>query len=77
VPLALARTGFAIHTPFRLNITMKFLLLLIPCLLAVLPIVYNLIEPRLFGFPFFYWFQILLIPTSCLTIFVFHRMAGR
>ncbi len=56
---------------------MKFLLLLIPCLLSVLPIIYNLIEPRLFGFPFFYWFQILLIPVSCLTIFVFHRMAGR
>ena len=56
---------------------MKYLLLLIPCLLSVLPILYNLIEPRIFGFPFFYWFQILLIPLSCLTILIFHRMARR
>ena len=41
-----------------------------PRLLAVLPILYNVIEPRLFGFPFFYWFQILLIPVSSFTIYM-------
>jgi hypothetical protein len=56
---------------------MKFLLLLIPCLVSVLPILYNLIEPRLFGFPFFYWFQILLIPLSSLTIYIFYKQARR
>jgi len=52
---------------------MKFLLLLIPCVLSAVPLFYNLIEPRLFGFPFFYWFQILLIPVSSLTIYIFHK----
>jgi hypothetical protein len=56
---------------------MKFVLLLIPCLLAVVPLFYNSIEPRLFGLPFFYWFQLLLIPASSLTIFLFHKMTKR
>jgi hypothetical protein len=56
---------------------MKLLLLLLPCLLSILPILYNQIEPRLFGLAFFYWFQILLIPASSLTIYVFHKMSGR
>ena len=32
-------------------------LLLIPFLVLIVPI-YNIDEPRLFGFPFFYWFQL-------------------
>ena len=32
-------------------------LLLIPCLLMLTIPLYNRIEPRLFGFPFFYWYQ--------------------
>jgi len=56
---------------------MKTFLLLLPCLLSILPFIYNQIEPRLFGLPFFYWFQILLIPASSLTIYVFHKMSGR
>lgn len=56
---------------------MKFILLLVPCLLAIVPLIYNQVEPRLFGFPFFYWFQILLIPASSLTIYIFHKKSGR
>jgi Protein of unknown function (DUF3311) len=33
------------------------LLLLIPMLIIWVPL-YNMIEPTLFGFPFFYWFQL-------------------
>ena len=45
---------------------MKYLLLLAPCILAVLTPLYNGIDPALFGIPLFYWFQLLLIPVSAL-----------
>ena len=38
--------------------TMRYVLLLLPCVLALAVPLYNSIEPRLFGFPFFYWFQL-------------------
>ncbi len=55
---------------------MKFILLLIPCLLSILPVLYNQIEPRLFGLPFFYWFQLLLIPLSSLSIYIFYKVTA-
>ena len=39
------------------------LLLLIPMLVLYVPM-YNSIEPKLFGFPFFYWFQLVWIFAS-------------
>ena len=30
---------------------------------------YNMTEPTLFGIPFFYWFQLVLIAISALTIY--------
>jgi len=59
------------------NRAMKLLLLLVPCILSIFPVLYNLIEPRFLGFPFFYWFQLVLIPVSSLTIYVFHKSMGR
>ncbi len=59
------------------TIAMKYVLILLPCLLAIVPLFYNSLEPRLFGLPFFYWFQLLLIPGSSLTIFVFHKLSKR
>jgi hypothetical protein len=47
---------------------MKYLLLLAPCILAVLTPLYNGLTPDLFGVPLFYWFQLLLIPVSALAI---------
>jgi hypothetical protein len=38
-------------------------LLLVPLLILVTP-VYNRIEPRLLGFPFFYWYQFLWVPVG-------------
>jgi hypothetical protein len=52
---------------------MKYLLLGLPCLLAVLTPLYNVVEPRLFGFPFFYWFLALLIPVSSFFIYLVYR----
>ena len=53
---------------------MKYLLLLIPCVLSVAVPFYNTIEPRLFGFPFFYWFNLALVPVSVAFIFVADKM---
>jgi hypothetical protein len=39
------------------------LLLLIPLLVVYVPL-YNTIEPKLFDFPFFYWFQLAWIFVS-------------
>lgn len=39
------------------------LLLLVPLLVLYVPF-YNCIEPTLFGFPFFYWFQLAWIFVS-------------
>ena len=43
---------------------MKYLLLLAPCVLAVLTPLYNRLDPTLFGVPLFYWFQLALIFAS-------------
>jgi len=47
---------------------MKYLLLIVPCVVALWVPFYNTIEPRLLGMPFFFWFQIALIPVSALFI---------
>ena len=43
-------------------------LLLVPVVLPLLTPLYNRIEPTLFGFPFFYWFQLALAGLSSLVI---------
>jgi len=41
-------------------------LLLIPIVLPLLTFVYNRETPKLFGFPFFFWFQLLFAPLAVL-----------
>ena len=53
---------------------MKFVLLLAPCLLALWTPLYNSTDPFLFGVPFFYWFQLMLIPVSALAIVAADRL---
>ena len=55
---------------------MKYLLLAIPCLLALAVPFYNSLTPTLFGFPFFYWFNLALVPVSTLFIYAAHKLAG-
>lgn len=55
---------------------MRYLLLLLPCLLAIATPLYNSVEPRLFGFPLFYWFTLALIPFSSLMIWVASKVGG-
>jgi Protein of unknown function (DUF3311) len=56
---------------------MKLLLLFIPCGVALWVPLYNSADPALFGLPFFYWFQLMLIPASALAIFAADRIARR
>jgi hypothetical protein len=51
----------------------KVLLLALPSAAALCVPFYNFIEPRLFGFPFFYWFLLLLIPVSSIFTFLVYR----
>ena len=53
---------------------LKALLLLAPCLIALSAPLYNHLAPPVFGVPFFYWFQLLLIPISALCIFLADRV---
>jgi hypothetical protein len=53
---------------------MKLLLLLVPCIIALWVPLYNFEAPPLLGIPFFYWFQLLLIPLSALAIFAADRI---
>jgi len=54
--------------------TLKLILLLVPCVVALWAPLYNSIPPELFGIPFFYWFQLLLIPISALGIYAADRI---
>ena len=53
-------------------------LLLVPLLLVIWPPLYNKEDPTLFGIPFFYWYQLLVIPISVVcTVVVYRATAGR
>ncbi len=45
---------------------MKYIVLALPSLVSLCVPFYNVTEPRLFGFPFFNWLLLLLIPLSSL-----------
>jgi hypothetical protein len=53
---------------------MKFFFLFIPCIVALWVPLYNSIPPVLFGVPFFFWFQLILIPISALAIVAADRI---
>ena len=51
---------------------MWFLLLLPFVSLLWVPF-YNFLEPSLFGFPFFYWYQFMWVPITSFLIWLVHR----
>ena len=55
---------------------MKYILLLIPCVLTLATPFYNSIEPQLFSFPFFYWFNLILVPISALFIYAASKVGA-
>lgn len=52
-------------------------LLLVPLALVVYPPLYNRTGPELFGIPFFYWFQLAVIPVSVLCTTAVHLATRR
>jgi hypothetical protein len=49
-------------------------LLLVPLIGTLIPPLYNFEDPRLFGIPFFYWYQLAWVPISvALTTLVYRR----
>jgi hypothetical protein len=48
-------------------------LLLIPYIGLLWVPFYNHVEPKLFGFPFFYWYQLLWVPISALLTWIVYR----
>lgn len=53
------------------------------CWLLVIPYIgllwvpfYNAREPALFGFPFFYWYQLAWVPLASILIYISYRSFG-
>jgi Protein of unknown function (DUF3311) len=53
---------------------MKLIFLLVPCILALWVPLYNSIPPTLFSIPFFFWFQLILVPISAFAILAADRI---
>lgn len=53
------------------------LLLLLPFLALLWIPFYNRELPALFGFPFFYWYQLLWVPLTALLIWIVYRANER
>ncbi|MEV0203234.1 DUF3311 domain-containing protein [Nonomuraea sp. NPDC050691] len=52
-------------------------LLLVPIVIPLMTFLYNADEPRLFGFPLFYWLQIAFIALGVGTTTLVYRMTRR
>ena len=50
-----------------------WILLLLPFVGLLWVPFYNFLEPALFGFPFFYWYQLAWVPISSLLIWLVFR----
>ena len=58
------------HSPWNL-------LLLVPILIPLLTFLYDGVEPRLFGFPRFYWLQLAFIGLGIVCTAVVYRLTKR
>jgi membrane protein implicated in regulation of membrane protease activity len=54
-----------------------YLLLLLPFIGLLWPPLYARVEPRLWGFPFFYWYQFLWVPVAAVLTAIVYRMTTR
>jgi uncharacterized membrane protein len=54
----------------------KILLLLVFIITLAVP-VFNRTGPALFGFPFFYWYQMAAVPVCSLLIFIVFRVEDK
>jgi hypothetical protein len=63
------RTSGLVFNPWNLVLLIPFIVLLTP--------IYNRESPTLFGMPFFYWFQFLVIPAGVLCTIIVYRMTRK
>jgi len=56
-----------------IRVLVRVLLLLVFGIALAVPF-YDRVRPVLFGFPFFYWYQILMVPVASLLIYVVFRV---
>jgi uncharacterized membrane protein (DUF4010 family) len=54
-----------------------WLLLLVPFAVVAWVPFYNRAMPELFGFPFFYWYQLLWVPLTSFLTYIVYRTLGR
>jgi hypothetical protein len=54
-----------------------YLLLALPFLGLLYPPLYAKESPELFGFPFFYWYQLLWVPVTALLTFIVYKKVRR
>jgi Protein of unknown function (DUF3311) len=59
--------------PLEKPISRWGLLLLLPFVALLWLPFYNSIEPTIFGFPFFYWYQFLWVPVTAVLIYIVYR----
>lgn len=53
-----------------------WVLLLLPFIGLLWVPFYNVATPALFGFPFFYWYQLAWVPVTAILTWIVYRSAG-
>jgi putative solute:sodium symporter small subunit len=53
------------------------ILLLVVCVISLAVPFFNSVQPTLFGFPFFYWYQLATVPVGALLIFIVYLVEDR
>jgi hypothetical protein len=57
--------------------TLAYALLLFECVVILVPSVYGRLAPKLFGIPFFYWFQLLWIVVGMFVTGIAYLLVAR
>src|SRR5882757_4300490 len=65
--------GSRMRTPAQAGVRPMWILLLLPFVGLLWVPFYNFQEPALFGFPFFYWYQLAWVPISSVLIWLVYR----
>lgn len=51
-------------------------LLIVPVVVPLLPWLYNRRTPAIFGIPFFYWYQLLMVPLGSAVVWLVITLGG-
>jgi hypothetical protein len=57
----------------RRRVSFRWLLLILPYPGLLIVALYNRATPELFGFPFFYWYQLIWVPITSVLIYIVYR----